>query len=216
MRDLDFWIKIIFVIIVVLGWVGGQFFKIFVRGPQPPAQRRQPGRPPGGPVARERPERAGLDRDVQDFLEQLRREAQPANSPAARQARPVPQRAEEGFDWEPVEPPAPPPSRPGPRKGSRPMAGSTLKVDPLGLAPPRPTTASVAESEGRASRSSEQHSSVYSPMVTFSLPSWQGISDITHQGQKKTVLGVGTARAMALREILGPPIALRDPRTRRR
>jgi hypothetical protein len=203
------WIIIAFAIV---SWIGGQFFRIFVKRPEQKDLPRRPLAPPGGPAAGGGPRPGGLAREVEDFLRHLREGAPPARAEPER-PRPFLGDAEE-LEWEDVDL-EPPPGRP-PRAQPTPTFVLPEEV-PLSVAPPKrlalPRASRAAiSSEGNITDSDPTVSGNYCPLARMELPGWLTLSDITEPRGIRSLLGLSPRDAMLAREVLGPPKAYRGRR----
>ena len=227
MQDWDGLGQIVPVIIAVI-WVVAQVIRaVFGRkkAPQePPGPRagRAAGRPEGGQAPGRHGEvlQQGAGREIRDFLERLRDQAESTDAERG-QRSPDPPAANQGFDapghvaeaaaneedeeahwddWEQVEPEPiavqPPPPLPFP---ARPAAAAPLQ------APHQGTT--DLSFRGAAKSSEESLFSAGWSSLGGEAPSWLSISDIVNTTPSETIRGVSIDEAMAIREILAKPRA---------
>ena len=232
MQDFDGLGQLVPVIIAVI-WVVAQVVRVVFRGKkapqQPPGQRA--GRAAGGPEGGQAPGRhgevlqQGAGREIRDFLERLRDEAESTDA-ERRQRSPDPLAADQGFDapghvaeaaanedgeeahwddydWEQVEP-EPIAVQPSPPPPPLPFAARPAAATPLQASLEGKTGVPFPE----AAKSSEE--SLFSAgwsSLGGEAPSWLSISDIVNTAPSETIRGVSIDEAMALREILAKPRA---------
>lgn len=167
-------------------------------------EQAQPNRRPGGLVGDPR-------REVSDFLENLRRQAENAaqrDKEFERTGGP-PDFQEEEDEWAssvPFEDEVPsqpafvaPPSAPSPSAEPRRFAAPAAVRGTLDDAPP------VPEVRGN----SPTKSGHYSPPNPFQLPGWLTLQEINPTKGSGKILGVSVSDAILINEILAPPLALR-------
>ncbi|MBI4585770.1 MAG: hypothetical protein HY717_17300 [Planctomycetes bacterium] len=228
------WIQVFVILIIVVAALGNAFRKIFLSLPEElkKAQRKlDQGLPPVQPGQGGRDQAFdrlfGRKSDVDEFFEALRREADkeekgiaeeqlarsqdfpaPGAEPVQARQAALEERRWEDLKWEVLEPEAPP-SKPATGKAQEPGSEPPpAPGKPRALAPAaKPPVLRDAELAGgyfidTSSTSGEQ-------------PGWLSLSDLTRTGGVDKLLGASLAKAMLLKEVLGPPKALRNRRPRR-
>ncbi len=227
------WIQVFVILIVVVAAIGNAFRKIFLSLPDElkKAQRKlDQGLPPvqpgqgGGNQAFDRMH--GRNADVEEFFEALRREADKEEKriaeeqlapsqdfPAPGAERPPAQARQaameearwEDLKWEVVEP-----------EGSA-SKSSAVKAPEPGLQPPpapgKPKALAPA-AKVPLLRDAELSGGYFIDTGSASgePPGWLSLSDLTRTGGVDKLLGTRLAKAMLLKEVLGPPKALRNRR----
>ena len=216
--------EILSLLIFVGIWIFGLLYRAFSSKPEerrpgrgapeagrPPAlprqempEQAQPNRRPGGLVGDPR-------REVSDFLENLRRQAENAarrDKEFERTGGASDFQEEEEDEWVPVpfEDEAPrqpafvaPPSPPSPSADPGLFAASAAFRGTLDDGPPVPGV------HGNSPTNSEH----YSPPDRFQLPGWLTLQELTPTKGSGKILGVSVSDAILINEILAPPLALR-------
>jgi len=226
--------KIIAFLIIAGSWIFGLFYRAFMQKPQQ-RQQRPPQAPPmrqGGDPAVQRAEPPQPARaqdpmnprdEVQNFLENLRRQAEEAarQQEAARQvpeAPPMAAEPEEEDEWITVElderldtPPRPldPRRRPDEARMDRPTPGSPLQR-------PIPTRSSKFEAPTPQALGnitpSRDGAGFYSPPGELQLPNWMTLEEMANVSRSDDILGIPVRDAILINEILARPRALRPLR----